>query len=162
VVSTAGRASLKVVVGLSHLALSFVSKLVDTVSAVKGAADLLISLNKTLEFNSKVSVLSDQNVAMVLQCVDFRLDVSVLRLESLVRESQVILLSLCTVKMSFGVAALTLKVKELSGQMVVTGTLLFKSLDKVALLGLFALERSLLLALLILKTCSFITRLAEI
>jgi len=85
-----------------------------------------------------------------------------LALESLVGESKVVLLLLGAVKVALSVAALTLEVIELSGQMVVTCTLLLKSLNEIALLSLLALERSLVLAFLVLEAGSFVPRHEEI
>lgn len=93
----AGTASLQVVDRMSHLDISLASKLVDAITAVKGATDLFVSLNKTLELNSQISVLINENAAVVLKSIDFCLNICVLSLEALVGVTEILLLGLCAV-----------------------------------------------------------------
>lgn len=109
----AWRASLKVVVGGSHLTVGLLSELVNAVSSVEGAADLLVSLNESLQLNGQVSVLVNEHVAMVLQSVDLILAFAVHGLHGLVLETQISLLTLCAVQLLFAVAALTLQLAHL-------------------------------------------------
>lgn len=93
----AGTDSLQVVDRLSHLDFSPASKLVDAITAVKSATDLFVSLNKTLELNSQISVLINENAAVVLKSIDFCLNIGVLSLEACVGVTEILLLGLCTV-----------------------------------------------------------------
>lgn len=113
-VDAAGRHSLQVVVRLAHLALGFVAEVVDTVPAVESAADLLICLNESLQLHGQVFVLSDQHVAVVLEGIDLLLNVGILALQGLVSEPEVILLTLGTLELLVGAAALALQIVQLS------------------------------------------------
>ena len=108
VVTAAGRVSFQVVVRGAHLVFSLAAQLVNTVAAVQRAPNLLISFNESLQLNGQVAVLIDQNVAVVLQSIDLRLNVSVLTLQRLVREPQVILFLLGTGELLLSVAAFAL------------------------------------------------------
>lgn len=140
------------------LVLGLLSKLVDSVPAVEGAADLLVRLDEPLQLDSQVSVLANQHVAVVLKSVDLSLDVGVLALQGLVREAQVVLLLLAAVQLALSAAALALQVVELRGQVAVASAFLLEPLGEVALLGLFAVEGALRLALVVLEASGLISR----
>lgn len=98
----------------SHLAFGFIAELINTFPSVQGAADLLVSLNKALELNSQISILANENIAVVLQSIDFCLNISIGLLKGLVRETEVILFALAAVELLLGVAALALQFVQLS------------------------------------------------
>lgn len=79
---------------------------------------------------------------MVLQGVDFALHVTILSLEGLVGEAEIVLLSLGGVELLLAVAALAFEFAELGSQVVVAVTLGFEALAQVALLGLLAVKRA--------------------
>lgn len=113
-VASAWRASVQLLVRLSHLALGLVAELVNTVAAVECATDLLIGLNESLQLNGQIAVLTNQNIAMVLQSVDLRLNISILTLERLVRETQVVLFLFGTGKLLLSVSTFSFEVVQLS------------------------------------------------
>jgi len=158
----AGAHSFEAVVGLLHFALSLCSKLVDTFTAVQRATDLFIGLNKALELNCKVSILVDQNVAVVLKSIDFRLNISILSLQRLVGKAKIVLLSLGAIELLLTVAALAFQLTELGSKAVVAVTFSLEALAEIALLSLLAVESTLKVHLLILKACSLISSLQKI
>lgn len=79
-VHSARTCALQMFVGVMDFMLCLVSQLFYAVSSVERAADLLISLYKTLELNCEIFVLGEQDVAVVLQCVYFCLNIHVLSL----------------------------------------------------------------------------------
>jgi hypothetical protein len=83
-----------------------------SVSSVQRAANLLVSFDKSLQLNCQVFILSKQNVAVVLQSINFCLDVHVLGLKRLVGEPQVCLLTTASVEIVFSDTALTVKFKQ--------------------------------------------------
>jgi len=109
VLSAGGRA-LELLVRVLHLMLGLVSQLVNAVSAVKSGADLFISLNKALQLSSQVFVLSNQDVAVMLKSINFFLNVTVLSLESLVRETEVTLFTARNVQVVLSSTALAIQI----------------------------------------------------
>jgi len=97
--------------------------LVYTVAAVQSAANLLISLNKSLKFNSQISVLINENIAMVLKSIDLSLHIGVGALQVLIREAKVILFTLGNVKLLFCVTASALQFHKLSSELLVAHAL---------------------------------------
>lgn len=158
----AGAHSLQAVVGLLHFALSLSSKLIDALTAVQRATDLFVGLNKALELNGQVSILVDQNVAVVLKSINFRLNIGVLSLKRLVGEAEVVLLGLGAIELLFAVAALAFQLAELGSKAVVAVTLSLETLAEIALLGLLAVEGALQVHLFILETSSLISGLQKI
>ena len=157
-----GAHALEGVVALLHLALGLGAQLVDTLAAVQRATDLFIGLDKAQKLNGEVSVLVDQHVAVVLQGVDFALHVTILSLEGLVGEAEIVLLSLGGVEVLLTVAALAFEFAELGSQVVVAVTLGFEALAQVALLGLLAVKRSSQLILFSLEAGSLVPSLQEV
>ena len=157
-----GAHALEGVVALLHLALGLGAQLVDTLAAVQRATDLFIGLDKAQKLNGEVSVLVDQHVAVVLQGVDFALHVTILSLEGLVGEAEIVLLSLGGVEVLLTVAALAFEFAELGSQVVVAVTLGFEALAQVALLGLLAVKRASQLILFSLEAGSLVPSLQEV
>ena len=90
----------------AHLTLSLVAEVLITFTSVQGATDLLVSLNEALQLNGQVAVLTNKHIAMVLQGINLSLSVSVLTLQGLVGESQVVLFTLGAVELLLGVSGL--------------------------------------------------------
>lgn len=161
-VDLAGAGPLKNVVGGPHLTFSLVSKLINTIATVQSAADLFISLNKSLEFNSQISVLINENIAMVLKSIDLTLNIGISALKVLVRETKVILLTLGTVELLISVTALSLQLTKLGSELLVAATFSLKSSKQVILLSHLAIKGALLSALLFLKASCIISRFAKL
>jgi hypothetical protein len=59
-------------VGLAHLVLSPLAKIIYAVSSVQSVTNLLVCLHKALQLNVQVFVLVLQNTAVILKSVNFR------------------------------------------------------------------------------------------
>lgn len=70
--------------------LILVPHVVDALTAVEGAADLLIGLNEAFELNVQVTVLILQNGAMSVQSIDFGPNIVVALAQALIAEPQIV------------------------------------------------------------------------
>ena len=95
---------------------------------------------------------------MVLKSINLSLNIRILPSQVLIRKSQVSLFSLRAVKLLLSVAAATLQLAKLRGQLLVTASLTLKSPQKITLLLILAVESPLLAALLLLKSSLLISR----
>lgn len=120
--------------GLSELGFGSVTESIDTISSVEGGPDLLIGLNEPLELAVKISVLSTEDVAVILEGGDLSCTIVISSLEALVAESEFILLSSSNGQIFFMVAVLGLKVVQVAGQGSVAAEFCFAAGNKFGLL----------------------------
>ena len=80
-------------VGLIHLVLGSLTKILHAVSSVQSVSNLLVRLHKTLQLDVQVFVLVLQNSAVVLESVNFRSQVVIAALHRLVRETKIVLIA---------------------------------------------------------------------
>lgn len=90
--SSARGDALQMGIGLTHFSVGLVAKSIHAVTSVQLGSDLLVSLDKTLEFSVDFNVLTGKHIAMVLKGVDLSSEVLVLSGHGLGSESEVILL----------------------------------------------------------------------
>lgn len=121
----AGTGALQVFVRVVDFVFCLVSQLLHAVPPVERAPDLLVGLHEALQLDRQVFILAEQDVAVVLQRIDFGLDVHVLCGQRLVREPQVRLLATALVQVVFANAALAVQLEQGLRQTSVTVLLCF-------------------------------------
>jgi len=126
-----------------NFGLSFGSKVLNSVSPIQSGSNLLISLNKSLEFDIEVFILASEDVAVGLNSVYLGLEVTVSLHHVVIRESKVFLLLSGNDELILGVSESVLSLKYLGGEISVSGVLTFSLSLEVSLLGELAVEVSL-------------------
>jgi hypothetical protein len=112
-------------------------------SSVQGGTDLFVRHYETLEFNVEVFVLSLEHMAVVVESIDFTLDIIVSLQEVVVAESQVVLFLAGDEKLVFDVTHSLLSLVQLGLKFSVSNILAFSLSLEVGLVGELAVKVSL-------------------
>lgn len=96
------------------------SQLVDAISSVKGASNLLISLHKALKLSVKVSVLAIKDATVMAEGFNLRVSIIISSGKSLVGESKFFLFTSGNSKVVISISVLAFKVVKIGGEISVT------------------------------------------
>ena len=122
--------------------IGLVPQCLNTVTSVQSHPDLFIGVDKSLELRVEIDVLTSKDVAMVLQSLDFRTAIAVLRRQGLVLETKIVLLASRCGQTVFSGPALRLEVVQIGRVVPVASELTFRPPDQLRLLSHLEIESS--------------------
>ena len=122
------------VLGFANLVVGRRAEVLDAVTSIEGGPDLLVRVHESLELAVELDVLAGEDVAVVLEGVDFATAVSVRGGEGLGLEAKIVLLAPSTGQVVVGGSVLRLDVVEVGSVVPVASKLTFRTSDEFSLL----------------------------
>lgn len=134
----------------------------NAVSSIQGTSNLFVSLDKAFKFCVKFDVLASQDVAVVLECINFSSNVRILAPQALRLESKIFLFSALRCQLIVGSSCSCLQVIQVCGHVPVASEFVLASAHQVTLLSHFDVNGTRKLTCFVIKARQFVSLASEV